>query len=91
MSLTSGIHRFTRRQFLQRSAALGAAIGLTSLAGCTAPVAPQTGTTGEAAPAAAGEEILFWKPPTAKEKQSFGRRSWKDLQKPIPELQLTTK
>ena len=63
MSLTSGIHRFTRRQFLQRSAALGAAIGLTSLAGCTAPVAPQTGTTGEAAPAAAGEEILFWKPP----------------------------
>lgn len=63
MSLTSSNHRFTRRQFLQRSAVLGAAVGLTSLAGCVAPTAPQTGAGGDAAPAAANEEILFWKPP----------------------------
>lgn len=56
MSLT----RFTRRQFLQRSAALGAAISLTSLAGCVAPAAPTTGGSSEAAPAAASEEILFY-------------------------------
>jgi ABC-type glycerol-3-phosphate transport system substrate-binding protein len=63
MSRMSGSHRFTRRQFLQRSAALGAAISLASLAGCVAPTAPQAGSGGEAAPAAASEEILFWKPP----------------------------
>src|SRR5215204_5307661 len=58
------LNRFTRRQFLQRSAALGAAaISLTSLAGCVAPTAPQAGSGGEAAPAAADEVILFWKPP----------------------------
>lgn len=57
------LNRFTRRQFLQRSAALGAAIGLTSLAGCVAPAAPQAASGGEAAPAAAAETILFWKPP----------------------------
>jgi multiple sugar transport system substrate-binding protein len=57
------LSRFTRRQFLQRSAVLGAALSLTSLAGCVAPTAPQAGSGGEAAPAAASEEILFWKPP----------------------------
>jgi multiple sugar transport system substrate-binding protein len=63
MSLPSDKHRFTRRQFLQRSAALGAAISLTTLAGCVAPTAPQASSGGDAAPAAASEEILFWKPP----------------------------
>lgn len=61
------LSRFTRRQFLQRSAAVGAALSLTTLAGCVAPAAPQAGG-GEAAPAAASEEVLFWKPPhSAKE------------------------
>lgn len=59
MSLT----RFTRRQFLQRTAALGAALSLSSLAGCVAPTAPQASSGGDVAPAAATEEILFWKPP----------------------------
>jgi multiple sugar transport system substrate-binding protein len=57
------LNRFTRRQFLQRSAVLGAAISLTSLAGCVAPTAPQASSGGEAAPAAEGEVVLFWKPP----------------------------
>ncbi len=62
------LHRFTRRQFLQRSAILGAAVSLTSLAGCVAPAAPQAGSEGGVAPAAASEEVLFWKPPhSAKE------------------------
>jgi ABC-type glycerol-3-phosphate transport system substrate-binding protein len=64
MSQVSGGNRFTRRQFLQRSAMLGAVAGVASLAGCAAPAAPQATTGGEAAaPAAAAEEILFWKPP----------------------------
>jgi len=59
MSLT----RFTRRQFLKSTAVLGAAVSLTSLAGCVAPTAPQAGSGGAAAPAAAKETVLFWKPP----------------------------
>lgn len=57
--------KFSRRQFLQRSAALGAAISLASLAGCAAPQpAAQTGAAAvEAAPAAAETTVLFWKPP----------------------------
>ena len=62
------LSRFTRRQFLQRSAAVGAALSLTTLAGCVAPAAPEAGGGGAAAPAAASEEVLFWKPPhSAKE------------------------
>lgn len=62
------LSRITRRQFLQRSAVFGAAVGMASLAACAAPAAPQAGGGGEAAPAAASEEVLFWKPPhSAKE------------------------
>ncbi len=53
--------RFTRRLFLRRAAALGAVIGMTSLAGCIAPIAPTTGSGDE--PAAAPTELLFWKSP----------------------------
>jgi multiple sugar transport system substrate-binding protein len=55
------LNKLSRRQFLYGSAALGAL----ALAGCAAPgaaPAAQTGS-GEAAPAAAGEHVLFWKPP----------------------------
>jgi ABC-type glycerol-3-phosphate transport system substrate-binding protein len=58
----SNSHKVSRRRFLQRSAALGAAVGLATLAGCAAPAAPQAGT-GASAPAAATTEVLFWKPP----------------------------
>jgi multiple sugar transport system substrate-binding protein len=75
MSLMSSSHRFTRRQFLQRSALLGTAVGLTSLAGCVAPAAPQAGAGGEAAPAAAGEEVVYWKPPHS----STEAELWKPL------------
>lgn len=52
----------SRRQFLQRTAAFGvAALGVTTLAGC--PAAPQPGAGGGAEPAAASEQVLFWKPP----------------------------
>jgi ABC-type glycerol-3-phosphate transport system substrate-binding protein len=59
MSLT----RFTRRQFLKSTAVLGAALSLTSLAGCVAPAAPSASSGGSAAPGAAPEHVLFWKPP----------------------------
>jgi multiple sugar transport system substrate-binding protein len=55
------LNKLSRRQFLYGSAALGAV----ALAGCVAPgaaPAAQTGS-GEAAPAAAGGNVLFWKPP----------------------------
>jgi len=57
------LSRFTRRQFLQRTAILGAAASLTSLVACAVPAAPQAGSGGAAAPAAENETILFWKPP----------------------------
>jgi len=64
MSQMSGKQGVSRRQFLQRSAALGAALSLTALAGCAAPAAPQAGGSGgAAAPAAENVEVLFWKPP----------------------------
>jgi len=61
--------KFSRRQFLQRSAVLGAVLSMASLAGCAAPQpAAQTGAAGEAAPAAEAAKVLFWKPPhSAKE------------------------
>ncbi|MEZ4621632.1 MAG: extracellular solute-binding protein [Caldilineaceae bacterium] len=59
--------KLSRRQFLQRTALVGvAAVSMTALAGCPA-AAPATGG-GEAAPSAAGEQVIFWKPPhSAKE------------------------
>ena len=64
MSQTSGKQGLSRRHFLQRSAALGAALSLTALAGCAAPTAPQAGGSGgAAAPAAENVKVLFWKPP----------------------------
>jgi len=57
------LNRFTRRQFLQRTAILGAAASLTSLVGCAAPAAPAASSGGAAAPAAENENVLFWKPP----------------------------
>src|SRR5690606_14954596 len=62
MSQESGRRKLSRRQFLQHSLALGTAVGLTSLAGCVAPGAPQA-QTGAEAPAAAASTVLFWKPP----------------------------
>lgn len=62
MSQASRGHHFSRRRFLQYTAVLGATAGLTTLAGCAAPAAPSASTGGEA-PAAAAEEVLFWKPP----------------------------
>jgi ABC-type glycerol-3-phosphate transport system substrate-binding protein len=50
----------SRRHFLQRTAALGAAVGLTSLAGCAAP-APGGGS-GDAATEEVAE-VTYWKPP----------------------------
>jgi len=50
----------SRRQFLTRTAAFGAAIGLTSLAGCAAPV--PGGAGGESA-AQETVQLTFWKPP----------------------------
>src|SRR5690242_9429764 len=57
--------KFSRRQFLQSGAALGAAVSLLALAGCApAPAgAPAASSGGAAAPAAAAGKVLFWKPP----------------------------
>lgn len=57
----SSPHKLSRRQFLQRTMAVGAAtMGLSALAGCVAPgSAPAEG----GAPAAADTEVLYWKPP----------------------------
>lgn len=67
---------FSRRQFLQRSAVLGAALGMASLAGCAAPQpAAQTGAASEAAPAAAEAKVLFWKPPHSEKEADL----WKPL------------
>ncbi len=54
--------KLSRRQFLQRSALMSAAVlGTTVLAGCPA-AAPQAESGGASAGAAA-EDVLFWKPP----------------------------
>ena len=73
MAQTSHL-RLSRRQFLQRTALVGAAtLGMTALAGCPA-AAPQAGG-GAAAPGAANEEVLFWKPPHSEKEADL----WKPL------------
>ena len=59
MSRKANQYGFTRRAFLQRSAAFGALAGLTALAGCAAPAAPQADGSG----AQDAWEVLYWKPP----------------------------
>ena len=59
MSRKSHQYGFTRRAFLQRSAAFGALAGLTALVGCAAPAAPQADGSG----AQDAWEVLYWKPP----------------------------
>lgn len=57
-------NRFSRRQFLRGAVTTGVALSAFALAGCPAPAAPAAQTGGEAAaPAAAGGNVLFWKPP----------------------------
>ena len=58
-SRQSGRYDLTRRAFLQGSAAFGALAGLTALAGCAAPAAPQAAGSG----AQDAWEVLYWKPP----------------------------
>lgn len=58
-SRQSGRYALTRRAFLQGSAAFGALAGLTALAGCAAPAAPQADGSG----AQDAWEVLYWKPP----------------------------
>lgn len=66
-------HKLSRRHFLQSSAAL---MGVAALAACAAPVAgPSAATGGEAAPAAASETVLFWKPPHSEKEADL----WKTL------------
>ncbi|MEZ4866607.1 MAG: substrate-binding domain-containing protein [Caldilineaceae bacterium] len=62
--------KFSRRQFLQSSAAV---VGMAALAGCAVPGAAPSG--GAAAPAAAGEQVLFWKPPHSEKEADL----WKPL------------
>ena len=59
MSRKANQYGFTRRAFLQRSAAFGTLAGLTALAGCAAPAAPQADGSG----AQDAWEVLYWKPP----------------------------
>jgi ABC-type glycerol-3-phosphate transport system substrate-binding protein len=57
-------NKLSRRQFLRGSVAASAAVSMLALAGCPAPAAPAAQTGGEAAaPAPAGGQVLFWKPP----------------------------
>ncbi|HXF64543.1 MAG TPA: extracellular solute-binding protein [Caldilineaceae bacterium] len=72
MSQESGLRRLSRRQFLQHSLVLGATVGLTSLAGCVAPGAPQA-QTGAEAPPAGGSTVLFWKPPHSEREAEIWR------------------
>ncbi len=61
MSSKTSRYPMTRRVFLQRSAIVGAFAGLTALAGCAPPTAPQA--DGADAPESATWEVLYWKPP----------------------------
>lgn len=71
----SELAKFSRRQFLQRTALLGAAaLSMTALAGCPA-AAPAAGPGGEAAPSAADTQVLFWKPPHSDKEADL----WKPL------------
>lgn len=64
---------FSRRQFLQSSAAL---MSVAALAACAAPgAAPAASTGGDAAPTAAGDTVLFWKPPHSDKEADL----WKPL------------
>lgn len=66
-------HKLSRRHFLQSSAAL---MSVAALAACAAPAAaPGAATGGEAAPAAASETVLFWKPPHSEKEADL----WKTL------------
>ena len=66
-------HLFSRRHFLQSSAAL---LGVAALAACTPPTAAPSAGSGEAAaPAAEGEKVLFWKPPHSEKEADL----WKPL------------
>lgn len=65
-------HQFSRRHFLQSSAAL---LGVAALAACAPPAAAPGAGSGEAAPAAASEKVLFWKPPHSEKEADL----WKPL------------
>lgn len=65
-------HLFSRRHFLQSSAAL---LGVAALAACAPPAAPGAGAGEAAAPAAEGEKVLFWKPPHSEKEADL----WKPL------------
>ena len=65
-------HQFSRRHFLQSSAAL---LGVAALAACAPPAAAPSAGSGEAAPAAASEKVLFWKPPHSDKEADL----WKPL------------
>ncbi len=62
----------SRRQFLQSSAML---MSMAALAACAVPGAPSAGTGGDAAPDAAAETVLFWKPPHSEKEADL----WKPL------------
>jgi multiple sugar transport system substrate-binding protein len=67
------VHTFSRRQFLQSSAA---ALSVAALAACAAPAAAPSAGSGEAAaPAAEGGKVLFWKPPHSEKEADL----WKPL------------
>ena len=66
-------HTFSRRHFLQSSAAV---LGVAALAACAAPAAAPSAGSGEAAaPAAEGGKVLFWKPPHSEKEADL----WKPL------------
>ena len=65
--------KLSRRQFLQRSALVGAAtIGMTALAGCPA-AAPEPHQRQQV------KESSFGSHPTVKKRRIFGNRYWKSL------------
>lgn len=67
------VHTFSRRQFLQSSAAV---LSVAALAACAAPAAAPSAGSGEAAaPAAEGGKVLFWKPPHSEKEADL----WKPL------------
>lgn len=70
----NGHSQFSRRQFLQRTAALSAAaLGMTALAGCPAP--SPAAQPGEGGAAAESETVLYWKPPHSEKEADL----WKPL------------
>jgi NADH:ubiquinone oxidoreductase subunit 5 (subunit L)/multisubunit Na+/H+ antiporter MnhA subunit len=74
--------KFSRRQFLRGSAAVGATLSAFALAGCPAPAPAQPaaqsgGQAAAAAPAAEAAKVLFWKPPHSEKEADL----WKPLLK----------